>query len=78
MFSGVGCGIMTRGSLYRYKRLRGEVSIYNFKEAGFISCAEGAGCFIKRWENRFGNRAGYKEALAQDAESAKAFFNLTR
>jgi glucokinase len=51
MFSGVGCGIMLNGELYRgAKGYAGETSIYNYKEQDAFNCDLGKSCFIKRWE----------------------------
>ena len=51
MFSGVGCGILINGEIYRGTQgYAGEVSIYNYKEQDSFNCAPGNSCFLKRWE----------------------------
>jgi len=51
MFSGVGCGILINGEIYRGTQgYAGEVSIYNYKEQDLFNCAPGNSCFLKRWE----------------------------
>ena len=55
MFSGVGCGIMINGEVYRgTKGYAGEVAVYNYKEQGAFNCEMGQDCFIKRWETDLG------------------------
>jgi glucokinase len=55
MFSGVGCGIMINGEVYRGAQgYAGETSIYNYKEQDDFSCESGAPCFIKRWDMDLG------------------------
>ncbi|MBU0502883.1 MAG: ROK family transcriptional regulator [Candidatus Omnitrophota bacterium] len=78
MFSGVGCGIMINGQIYRgAKGYAGEVSIYNYKEQDLFSCSSGNPCFIKRWEMDLGIVGQAKEMLAKDKEAAERFFKLT-
>jgi predicted NBD/HSP70 family sugar kinase len=78
MFSGVGCGIMIGGEIYRGTQgYAGEVSIYNFKEQDLFNCTMGNGCFLKRWEMDLGIIEGVKSALLQDKEGATRFFKLT-
>ena len=78
MFSGVGCGIMLNGQVYRGSQgYAGEVSIYNFKEQDLFNCKTGNTCFIKRWEVDMGIIEDVKGLLLKDKESAKEFFKLT-
>jgi predicted NBD/HSP70 family sugar kinase/predicted transcriptional regulator len=78
MFSGVGCGIMLNGQVYRGSQgYAGEVSIYNFKEQDLFNCKTGNTCFIKRWEVDMGIIEDVKGLLVKDKESAKEFFKLT-
>jgi N-acetylglucosamine repressor len=78
MFSGVGCGIMINGELYRGAQgFAGEVSIYNYKEQDLFSCETGHDCFLKRWEMDLGIVEEVKRALASDKEKAADFFKLT-
>jgi len=78
MFSGVGCGIMINGELYRGAQgYAGEVAIYNYKEQDLFNCEAAKSCFIKRWEVDLGIVDDMKEALAADKEKAIKFFKLT-
>lgn len=78
MFSGVGCGIMINGELYRGEQgYAGEVSIYNYKEEDLFNCALGKTCFLKRWELDLGIVNEVKQALAGDKEKAMKFLQLT-
>ena len=78
MFSGVGCGIMLNGQVYRGSQgYAGEVSIYNFKEQDLFNCKTGNTCFIKRWDVDMGIIEDVKGLLLKDKESAKEFFKLT-
>jgi predicted NBD/HSP70 family sugar kinase len=78
MFSGVGCGIMLNGEIYRGAQgYAGEVSIYNYKEQDLFSCALGNSCFLKRWEMDLGIVEDIKSMLASDKNKAINFFRLT-
>jgi predicted NBD/HSP70 family sugar kinase len=78
MFSGVGCGIMLNGEVYRGTHgYAGEVSIYTFKEQDEFSCALGNSCFIKRWEMDLGIVDDIRARLARDKDRAEKFFKLT-
>lgn len=78
MFSGVGCGIMINGEVYRGAQgYAGETSIYNYKEQDLFSCQAGNDCFIKRWEMDLGIVEDIKKMLASDKEKAASFFSLT-
>jgi len=78
MFSGVGCGIMINGEVYRGALgYAGEISIYNYKEQDQFNCALGNTCFLKRWEMDLGIVDDVKQALARDKEKAIKFFKLT-
>lgn len=78
MFSGVGCGIMIDGQIYRGAQgYAGEVAIYNFKEEGEFNCALGNPCFIKRWDVDLGILNDMKSSLMRDREKAEKFFKLT-
>lgn len=78
MFSGVGCGIMINGEVYRGAQgYAGEVSVYNYKEQDLFNCALGNSCFIKRWEMDLGIVEDIKALLAADKEKAEKFFKLT-
>ncbi|MDD5560967.1 MAG: ROK family protein [Candidatus Omnitrophica bacterium] len=75
MFSGVGCGIMINGEVYRGSQgYAGEVSVYNYKEQDLFNCASGAPCFIKRWEMDLGIIDELKAILLKDKEKANEFF----
>jgi len=78
MFSGVGCGIMVNGEVYRGAQgYAGEVAIYNFKEQDLFRCKLGNDCFIKRWEMDLGVLDEVKSILGRDREEAAKFFKLT-
>ena len=78
MFSGVGCGIIVNGQIYRGSQgYSGEVSIYNYKEQDEFSCALGNSCFLKRWEMDLGIVEDVKSMLAQNKEAESRFFKLT-
>ncbi len=78
MFSGVGCGIMINGEVYRGTQgYAGEVSIYNYKEEGRFKCETGDLCFLKRWEMDLGIVKEVKKKLSCDKEKAKEFYKLT-
>ncbi len=74
MFSGVGCGIMINGEVYRGSSgYAGEVSIYNYKESGDFNCQAAKDCFVKRWEMDMGMVAELKEALASNPQERDNF-----
>jgi predicted NBD/HSP70 family sugar kinase len=78
MFSGVGCGIVINGEVYRGTNgYAGEVSIYNYKEQDLFNCAMGNGCFLKRWEMDLGIVDDVRALLSKDKENAAKFFKLT-
>ena len=78
MFSGVGCGIMINGEVYRGSSgYAGEVSIYNYKEQDLFNCAAGNDCFLKRWEMDLGIVEDVRQALARDKDKSVNFFKLT-
>ena len=78
MFSGVGCGIMINGEVYRGAQgYAGELSIYNYKEENPFSCTAAGPCFLKRWEIDLGIVEAVKAKLASDKEKAEQFFSAT-
>jgi len=78
MFSGVGCGIMINGEVYRGSLgYAGEVSVYNYKEQDLFNCQAGNPCFIKRWEMDLGIVDDLKSILAKEKEKAGEFFRVT-
>lgn len=78
MFSGVGCGIMINGEVYRgTSGYAGEVSIYSYKEQDLFNCAPGNDCFLKRWEMDLGIVEDVRQSLARDKEKSINFFKLT-
>ena len=78
MFSGVGCGIMLNGQIYRGSQgYAGEVSVYNFKEQDLFNCKTGNTCFIKRWEVDMGIVDDIKGLLLKNKEGREEFFKLT-
>lgn len=78
MFSGVGCGMIINGELYRGAQgYAGEVSVYNYKEQDLFSCSSAKPCFVKRWDLDLGIVQDVKETLAKDAAAAQEFFRIT-
>jgi N-acetylglucosamine repressor len=78
MFSGVGCGLLINGQIYRGSQgYAGEVSIYNYKEQDTFNCEAGNSCFLKRWEMDLGILDEVKARLSRDKEAAEKFFKLT-
>lgn len=78
MFSGVGCGIMINGEVYRGSQgYAGEVSVYNYKEQDLFNCEAADSCFIKRWEVDLGIVDDIKSLLSQNKDKADKFFKLT-
>ncbi|MDO8488542.1 MAG: ROK family protein [Candidatus Omnitrophota bacterium] len=78
MFSGVGCGIMINGELYRGAQgYAGEISVYNYKEQDLFSCSSGAPCFVKRWEMDLGIVDQVKAILLKDKTKALEFSRIS-
>ncbi|MFA5095972.1 MAG: ROK family protein [Candidatus Omnitrophota bacterium] len=78
MFSGVGCGIMINGEVYRgASGYAGESSIYNYKEQAAFNCREGSPCFLKRWDIDLGIVEDVKNNLAKDKKKAEEFCGVT-
>lgn len=78
MFSGVGCGIMINGEVYRGSQgYAGEVSVYNFKEETDFNCPAGNPCFSKRWDIDLGIVKDVKQILGSDKDKAKYFFKVS-
>ncbi|MDD2680158.1 MAG: ROK family protein [Candidatus Omnitrophica bacterium] len=79
MFSGVGCGIMINGDLYRGAQgYAGEVSIYNYKEQDNFNCQTGNDCFLKRWDIDLGIVGEVRASLLRDTEKGDAFSRITQ
>ena len=79
MFSGVGCGIMINGDLYRGAQgYAGEVSIYNYKEQDNFNCQTGSNCFLKRWDIDLGIVEDVRANLLRDTEKGDEFFRITQ
>jgi predicted NBD/HSP70 family sugar kinase len=79
MFSGVGCGIMINGDLYRGAQgYAGEVSIYNYKEQENFNCQTGNDCFLKRWDIDLGIVEDVRSNLLRDTEKAEEFSRVTQ
>jgi predicted NBD/HSP70 family sugar kinase/predicted transcriptional regulator len=78
MFSGVGCGIMINGEVYRGAQgYAGEPSIYNYKEDTAFNCGPGNPCFLKRWDIDLGIVNEARSLLAADKKKAEEFFATT-
>lgn len=70
LFSGVGCGIMINGEIYRGSSgCAGEISIYNQARDKDFNCKVGDPCFLKRWEADLGIIRETKRALKNKAHS---------
>ena len=78
MMSGVGCGIVLDGQIYRGAQgYAGETSIYNYKEENEFNCVAGNPCFLKRWEFDLGIVDDVKSKLRKDKSGAEKFCKLT-
>ena len=78
MFSGVGCGLMINGELYRGSQgYAGEVSVYNYKEQDSLSCSSNQSCLVKRWDMDLGIVDDVKTALLNYKVQAEEFFRIT-
>jgi N-acetylglucosamine repressor len=78
MFSGVGCGMMINGELYRGSQgYAGEVSVYNYKEQDILSCSGNEPCLVKRWDMDLGIVNDVKTVLQNVKEQAGEFFRVT-
>ena len=81
MFSGVGCGIMINGEVYRGAHgFAGETSVYNYKEQDDFNCDSGSPCFIKRWDMDLGIIEEFSRLTSVPEESVnlKNVFNAAR
>ena len=84
MFSGVGCGIIINGEIYRgAKGYAGEIAIYNYKEQDTFNCKLGQDCFVKRWETDLGIVEQVKDRYIKakkntDGLDLKTIFNFAR
>jgi predicted NBD/HSP70 family sugar kinase len=78
MFSGVGCGMIINGELYRGAQgYAGEVSVYNYKEQDLFSCEAAGSCFVKRWDLDLGVVEDVKKTLLKEKQSAEEFFRIS-
>ncbi len=78
MFSGVGCGMMINGELYRGSQgYAGEVSVYNYKEQDILNCANGESCLVKRWDMDLGIVNDVKSILSVSREQRDDFLRVT-
>ncbi len=78
MFSGVGCGMIINGELYRGSQgYAGEVSVYNYKEQDQFSCETAKPCFIKRWDLDLGIIQEVKKILLKDSVKQEEFLRIT-
>jgi len=81
MFSGVGCGILINGEVYRGAQgFAGETSIYNYKEQSDFNCQAGSPCFIKRWDIDLGIVEEFAKLTATPVEKIdlKSVLNAAR
>jgi predicted NBD/HSP70 family sugar kinase len=78
MFSGVGCGMIINGELYRGAQgYAGEVAVYNYKEQDLFSCEAAGSCFVKRWDLDLGVVEDVKKTLLKEKQSAEEFFRIS-
>ncbi|MFA5231747.1 MAG: ROK family protein [Candidatus Omnitrophota bacterium] len=78
MFSGVGCGMMINGELYRGSQgYAGEVSVYNYREQESLACSDNQPCLVKRWDMDLGVVNDVKTTLLRSKEQADEFFRIT-
>ncbi|MBU4252683.1 MAG: ROK family protein [Candidatus Omnitrophica bacterium] len=78
MFSGVGCGMIINGELYRgAEGYAGEISVYNYKEQDLFSCEAADPCFIKRWDLDLGIIRDVKKTLLAEKQKAEEFFRVS-
>lgn len=78
MFSGVGCGILINGEIYRGSQgYSGETSINSHREDGLFNCTYAQGCFLKRWELDMGILKDVRETLSRSPEKAKNFYETS-
>jgi predicted NBD/HSP70 family sugar kinase len=78
MFSGVGCGMIINGELYRGAQgYAGEVSVYNYKEQDLFSCESGKPCFVKRWDLDLGIVQDVKKILLSEKSKAQEFLRIS-
>ncbi|MEW6009608.1 MAG: ROK family transcriptional regulator [Candidatus Omnitrophota bacterium] len=69
LFSGVGCGIMINGEIYRgASGGAGEISISNTKDDNLFNCDFGCPCLMKRIEADLGILASAKSKLLSQAQ----------
>jgi predicted NBD/HSP70 family sugar kinase len=78
LFSGVGCGILINGEIYRGSQgYSGETSISSHKDTGELHCSSAKGCFLKRWELDMGILAELHELLAASDQNKKNFLSIS-
>jgi predicted NBD/HSP70 family sugar kinase/predicted transcriptional regulator len=78
MFSGVGCGMMINGELYRGSQgYAGEVSVYNYKEQDILSCSDNEPCLVKRWDMDLGIVDCVRNSLSVSRGQAEEFFRVS-
>lgn len=69
LFSGVGCGIMINGEIYRgASGAAGEISIANPREEGLFNCEFGRPCLMKRTEADLGMLESARNKLSSSAQ----------
>ncbi|MFH1191146.1 MAG: ROK family transcriptional regulator [Candidatus Omnitrophota bacterium] len=78
MFSGVGCGMIINGELYRGAQgYAGEVSVYNYKEQDLFNCESANPCFVKRWDLDLGIIQDVKKILLTEKQKSEEFFRIS-
>ncbi|MCM8799996.1 MAG: ROK family transcriptional regulator [Candidatus Omnitrophica bacterium] len=77
MFSGVGCGLMIEGDIYRGSQgYAGEVAIHNYREEELFNCEFGNSCFLKPWEYDLGMVEDLKRILSKDKKHTQQIMEL--
>ena len=77
MFSGVGCGIIINGEIYRGSTgSAGEVAIHNQIEDEAFNCESGLPCYIKRWELDLGLGKQAREFLTENKDKSSRILEL--
>jgi len=79
MFSGVGCGMILNGKLYRGSLgYAGEVFIHNYKEMNLFQCNLGNSCFLKCWEYDLGILEEIKKRLSIEKDVGQQILDLAQ
>lgn len=78
MFSGVGCGMMINGEIYRGAQgYAGETSIYSEKQSALPRCPQADGCAISRQESDLGIVSEIKKILSASPGESASFLKVS-